>query len=269
MMKTYIMTGEMAKLHNVSKETLRYYHKIGLLIPEYIDEKGYRYYGLQQFAYLDSILFLRELGFSIEEIQDYFKRRNLDSVLYLLREKESELKRQIGVLQEKQQVIMHKVNKLEKYRHEEQGICTIKPLPKRYIASQTIKHYTSIRDFEFGLKGLNQSIQNNLSLFRGLIGLALEANHIVEEAFEQWDKVIVVFEEKIMKEMAILESGSYATITYRGRYDEGLPYYKQLLNWIKTHHFTIEGDCLLLTLSDSAFSSDPKDYRIEIQIKIK
>lgn len=268
-MKTYIMTGEMAKLHNVSKETLRYYHKIGLLIPEHIDDKGYRYYSLEQFAYLDSILFLRELGFSIEEIQDYFKKRNLDSVLQILKEREKELIEQITLLQEKQGVISQKIKTLEKYRHEEQGVCTVKYLPKRYIARKMIAHYSGIKDFEFGLKGLTHSIEDALSLFRGFIGVALEQNHVKEKYFEQWDSVIVVFNEKINDAIEILEGGNYASITYRGNYEQGLPYYKKLLKWIVEHNFKMNGECLLLTISDSAFSSDPKDYMIEIQIKVK
>ena len=42
---TQISIGEMAELFEVSPRTLRLYHDMGLLIPQYInDSNGYRYY---------------------------------------------------------------------------------------------------------------------------------------------------------------------------------------------------------------------------------
>lgn len=44
-MKSKFIIGDMAKIHNVSTQTLRYYDKIGLLNPKVVDKNnGYRYY---------------------------------------------------------------------------------------------------------------------------------------------------------------------------------------------------------------------------------
>ena len=54
-MKRYTI-GKMAKLNNVSEQTLRLYDKIGLFKPAYVDEKnGYRLYDIGQSARLDII----------------------------------------------------------------------------------------------------------------------------------------------------------------------------------------------------------------------
>ncbi|AZV42873.1 hypothetical protein BAOM_2264 [Peribacillus asahii] len=48
-MKEYFTIGEVSKLFKVKIATLRYYDEIGLLRPEFIDEKNnYRYYSTQQ-----------------------------------------------------------------------------------------------------------------------------------------------------------------------------------------------------------------------------
>ena len=62
--------GEFSKLAQVSVKTLRYYHQYGLLKPAWTDRfNGYRYYRLDQLSTLNSILALKELGFSLEQIQ--------------------------------------------------------------------------------------------------------------------------------------------------------------------------------------------------------
>ncbi|MGL5259948.1 MAG: MerR family transcriptional regulator [Lachnospiraceae bacterium] len=62
--------NELAKLSGVSTRTLRYYHEIELLVPEKIDDNGYRIYDQIQIDQLHQILFYRELDFSLEDIKD-------------------------------------------------------------------------------------------------------------------------------------------------------------------------------------------------------
>lgn len=57
-MNPSILIGEMAQIHGISAQTLRYYDRIDLFKPSYTNEEsGYRYYGIEQFAHLESILF--------------------------------------------------------------------------------------------------------------------------------------------------------------------------------------------------------------------
>jgi DNA-binding transcriptional MerR regulator/effector-binding domain-containing protein len=63
--------GEFSKLCQVTVKTLRHYETVGLLIPAEIDEwTGYRYYNTSQLRRMSNILYLRRLGFSLEEIAD-------------------------------------------------------------------------------------------------------------------------------------------------------------------------------------------------------
>lgn len=93
-------TGEFAKRANVTVRTIHYYEKKGLIRPEKISEKGYRYYGQQEFARLQRILTLKLLGFSLEEIQEFslnendrdFLQRSFGMQLSLVRKKIEHLK---------------------------------------------------------------------------------------------------------------------------------------------------------------------------------
>jgi DNA-binding transcriptional MerR regulator len=59
----------LAELSGVTIRTLRWYDTIGLLKPAYHGANGYRYYEEEQLLRLQQILFFRELGFSLKDIQ--------------------------------------------------------------------------------------------------------------------------------------------------------------------------------------------------------
>jgi DNA-binding transcriptional MerR regulator len=61
--------GEFSSATKLTVKALRIYHDEGFLVPEKIDPaNGYRYYGDESFAKAQTILLLRELGFSVREM---------------------------------------------------------------------------------------------------------------------------------------------------------------------------------------------------------
>lgn len=61
--------GEFAQIAQISSRQLRFYDQLGLLQPAHIDQQtGYRYYTIRQLPRLNSILALKELGLSLEQI---------------------------------------------------------------------------------------------------------------------------------------------------------------------------------------------------------
>lgn len=72
MRNSLLSIGEAAKPKNVSIKALRYYDKLGIFNPAYIDpQSGYRYYSPAQLFDLDVILTCGELGIPLKHILDY------------------------------------------------------------------------------------------------------------------------------------------------------------------------------------------------------
>ena len=66
--------GDFSRLAQVSVKALRYYGKLGLLKPAWIDRyTGYRYYTAEQLPRLNRILALKDLGFSLEQIKQLLR----------------------------------------------------------------------------------------------------------------------------------------------------------------------------------------------------
>ncbi len=77
MKKEKLLTiGQFASMHGINKKTLMWYDEIGLFGPATINQtNGYRYYNYHQSPILETILLLRELDVSINEIQYFMKNR--------------------------------------------------------------------------------------------------------------------------------------------------------------------------------------------------
>lgn len=71
---------QLAKLSGVSVRTLHWYHKIELLCPAYHGENSYRYYEDEQLLRLQQILFFKELGFSLTDIQGLLSQDDFDQL---------------------------------------------------------------------------------------------------------------------------------------------------------------------------------------------
>ena len=64
--------GDMAKLTGASLRSLRYYEKLGILIPAYIDpNSGYRYYSFDQSHLIEIIMFCIELDIPLKDFAQF------------------------------------------------------------------------------------------------------------------------------------------------------------------------------------------------------
>lgn len=79
---------KLAKLSGVSIRTLRFYDEIGLLKPAYYGENQYRYYEEEQVLLLQQILFYRELGFSLNDIQRIMSSDDFNKIDALISHKQ-------------------------------------------------------------------------------------------------------------------------------------------------------------------------------------
>ena len=69
---------QVSKLTGVSVRTLHHYDQIGLLKPTKVSDAGYRFYDDAALARLQTILFFRELEFSLKQVGEILNSPNLD-----------------------------------------------------------------------------------------------------------------------------------------------------------------------------------------------
>ena len=142
----YLTTGEFAKLCKVNKQTLFYYDQIGLLSPIYKNEKGYRFYSLNQIELFYVIDLLKVLGMSLKDIQHYTQNKSPESFLTLMYQQKEEIVKKRQEIEMKEKLIETKIALIEESLQVDFDQITLQYLPesKLYLS----RNIESISDDE-------------------------------------------------------------------------------------------------------------------------
>ena len=65
-----LQIGELATRVQLSQRTIHFYEKSGLITPTFRHDRGYRYYSTNSVERIETILRLKRIGLSIDEIRD-------------------------------------------------------------------------------------------------------------------------------------------------------------------------------------------------------
>ncbi len=129
--------GEFSKIAQVSIKALRHYDQMGLLKPAHIDRfNGYRYYNLSQLLTLNRILALKDLDFSLEQINELLDLDLSDHAMQnMLKHKAAELRQRIN---DEQARLLRLENRLQAARdaiNPNASPVVVKPVPDLLIAT--------------------------------------------------------------------------------------------------------------------------------------
>jgi MerR family transcriptional regulator, thiopeptide resistance regulator len=79
----------LSELSGVTVRTLHFYEEAGLLKPAYYGSNGYRYYEEKELLQLQQILFFKELGFTLKQIQKVVGKSDFDQLAALYSHKKA------------------------------------------------------------------------------------------------------------------------------------------------------------------------------------
>lgn len=131
-------TGAFARLAQVSVRTLHHYDDIGLLTPAEVDDTtGYRWYSAQQLPRLHRIMALRDLGFSLTEIQAIVDEEvSLDELRGMLRLRKAEASGRIATEAERLARVEARLRQIEDEQQPNEYDVVVKPLEPLRLAAR-------------------------------------------------------------------------------------------------------------------------------------
>lgn len=99
--------GELANICGITPKTLRYYDKLGLLKPAYINTtNGYRFYTRWHITRISTIKQLQNIGISLDDIHTFFMQDDETNIVGclsgLLKYQEKYIAAQLTELEQKQ-----------------------------------------------------------------------------------------------------------------------------------------------------------------------
>ena len=111
--KGWLTSGAFAALCGATKETLRHYKDVGLLLPAYQGDNGYFYYDVEQFYDFYAISIFRQTGTPLEEIRRCLWGQDTAKTLALLREQRTRLEAERQKLEHMDFVLSSALRNLE------------------------------------------------------------------------------------------------------------------------------------------------------------
>ena len=116
MKKRLFSIGGLARLAGVHVRCLRYYEKLGILKPDYIEQSsGYRYYGFYQVRIVEAIQYCVELDIPLKKFRDFLSEQDgrihyaelLEHGKKTAQEKMRRIQERLGFLENMQKEIRH------------------------------------------------------------------------------------------------------------------------------------------------------------------
>ncbi|PEZ84679.1 MerR family transcriptional regulator [Bacillus cereus] len=264
-MKKIFSIGEVAKIKDITIKALRYYHKMGILIPKHVDEStGYRYYSIDQFIHIDIIKSCRELNTSIVELQEIFKECNTDKLLQFLQLKRAEAEEHIKKMKE----VMETIDDLHAKVGSSQEILksdeiSIEFFEQRYVVVAPCKEVGSLQELLY-YSDLEKIVQDYVEKMAMEMGILYNVN-------EKWDvepkyvfnKVQDHVHMEEMPNIKVLPGGKYVTLAYSKENEEARR--NVIIEYIKENSIEVESFIEVELVSD-IFNTET--YSCQIQIFI-
>lgn len=93
MKKRLLAVKDIVRITGITARTLHYYDRIHLFKPTHLTEKGYRLYDRSSLEKLQTILFLKEMDFSLKEIAEILKLTKQEQKQILMKHRQTLLSR--------------------------------------------------------------------------------------------------------------------------------------------------------------------------------
>lgn len=269
-MKDKFLIGELARLFNISTDTIRHYDRKELLKPHITSENSYRYYDIRDFFKLSRILFFKSLDISLEEIKNYLSNKNTENLLILLKKKEKETHAKVQHWIALENKIKSKIEIIESAKRD-LNIVRIKLMPARTGIFLRIKQKDDYYETKKMFTDNKQYIAMSSCLVDGQIYTSLEKDDLEQGVFNKLSYFIEIpYTEDILKpEIITLPEGYYACMSFSGPYKEIKKHYITLITWINYYEYSICGNSIEKNIVDYDFSESESEYISEIQIPVK
>ena len=244
-MWTNFSIGEMSKLQNISVQTLRYYDKIGLLKPSYIDEKSrYRYYSAKHFVILNLIKQCKAMGLSLDEIKELIENyTSFDSILGIISKQKEMIDSKIKELT----IVKNNINFLEERIKNslEEGINDVfikYNQERKFIKYKNTKRYTE--EFEINLSEIFVSMEQKYSSSNKELAFAVSYQDVKKNNQLIYNMLISACDGITNDDnnLITLPKGEYITLNFDDDYNDTSKYYKSVIEYIDRKNIEVSGD---------------------------
>lgn len=265
--------GKVEKMCKISKKTLRYYDKVGILSPdEVLNENGYRYYSKDNMLSIPLIKYYKQIGFKLEEIKKLIHESEY-------RDREAVFREKIDELEELEKEISLKKKAIKDWHSL---VKEAKMVIANNFSEVTVKYIDKCEmiflDQEFNYSYIDSIINIEFTNYIESIENEITGPVIIE--FPSYEckmkgncKKMRIIQQSLLKcekeNTVEFGGGLFVSCYHIGSHDNISNTYKKLKEWMVKNGYDCEEKSYERYLVDYWTSKDSKNYVTEILIKIK
>lgn len=260
--------GQFAALHGINKKTLMWYDEIGLFKPAAVNpENGYRYYNYHQSPILETILLLRELDVSINEIQQFMKHRSASSLAYLLEEKITDLDRTITHLKGVRKTLCNHYQNMNTLMTMDLSKISVVEKEARCLVTVDITKETSFEKEVEMIIAETKKYQLR-RLHDASYGTMISVENLYQNNFDNYSKLFIEIPFPIKKAgLHIQPGGTYIRAFHKGDWDKIPLKYKKIFDFARNNKLTLSGFSYETGINENVIDKI-EDYITQIEIPI-
>lgn len=268
--------GEFSRLSQVTVKTLHHYDEIGLFKPSHVDQfTDYRYYTLDQLPRIHSIIALKELGLSLEEIaQLLLEALPPEQIRGMFRLKQAEAQQRVREEQARLTQIEFRLRQLEKAGMMQTVDIVIKRI-EPYYALTMRRTFVTRQEREFVGKAIEQADQQG----RIKSNRSSPVEILYEEEFHgdySETELTIPVDPTHVPTVSLGEAGTFtlrevpaieaaATYLHQGDYPSLSEKYLFLQRWAVENGYKLSGTWRFVYHRGPMHHVDPSEYLTELQ----
>lgn len=258
--------GQFAALHGINKKTLMWYDEIGLFRPAMIHpENGYRYYSYYQSSILETILLLRELNVSIEEIQVFMKNRSAESLEQLLREKIEDLDRDMAHLKAVRKTLDYHCQNMATLLTMDLSEIRIIPKKERCLVTVAIDKDTSF-DKQVEMITAETKKYQLRRLYDASYGTMIAVESLRRGKFEDYSRLFIEIPFPIKKDGLHMQSaGNYIRAFYRESQENAVQCYRKIFDYAEEYGLILSGFSYEIIINENVIDR-MEDAIVQVEI---
>lgn len=268
MAQKYFKSGEFARFCGTTKDTLFHYDDIGLLRPAKIGGNGYRYYSINQVMLFDMIAMLKEVGMSLDEIKEYMRRRNTQTFLVMLREKDKMLLAEIERLKRLRKLLKNTMNiTQDSFNVEEDKIEFAEKEEEYFIVTPGQKKNDDKSILDAISKHITYCDKHNFyNTFT--YGEVIGEKSIADRTFKTMYYCTKIDKRINNRHLHVKPAGLYAVKYIRGSYDDLVKAYAVFCRELREMGYAVLGNIYEEDMLNYLSETDFNDYLMKIEVRV-
>lgn len=268
--------GDVSEVCNVSRRTLRYYDKLGLIKPDEVKESGYRYYSHETMLRIPIIKYFKMMNFELTDIQLLLDGLHYSEIVQHFETRLDETVTEEQILAERKIIIADWIRLVEEAStviQTQMEAVTVKYLERKEYLSMP---YSFSHDYSQAIINLpfTAFVEENNNTITGPVMLYFPEFAQKETYLGSQDHLdVVVLQEAIRpipEEIRFTRNGGMFVSAYHVGSHETLQYtYQKILDWAQANRYELGSSSVERYVTDYWTTMDHARFVTEVLIPVR